>query len=183
MRQILALITALSFAGAIAAAQEKPTAEVGTSVGVTILTQSGQSSITHVGVPAGAGPIAPFSPMVYASFFATPEVLVEPQVSFSSTSSGGTTTTFFFFAAQVGYLFTPAQKGSPYVAVNGAFQTVSPGGGASSSNGPAVGGEVGYRFKVRNSVAVRVNGHYRRWFSDFKDMNEIGFALGLGAIF
>ncbi len=26
-------------------------------------------------------------------------------------------------------------------------------------------------------------GRYRRWFSDFKDINEIGFGLGLGAIF
>ena len=183
MRSIFAVIAALSVAGSTAAAQGKPSAEVGTSLGVTILTQSGANSVTHVGIPASAGPAATLSPMVYASIFASPSVIVEPQVSFSSTSTGGETFTLFLFAAQVGYLFTPSQSSSPYVAVSGAFQTVSPGGGTPSSNGPGFGGEVGYRFKVKSSVALRVDGRYRRWFSDFKDVNEIGFAFGLGAIF
>ncbi len=106
---------------------------------------------------------------------------VEPQVSFSSTSSGGSTETFFWFAGQVGYLFTPTAKGSGYVAANGAFQTASLSG--TSVSGPGFGGAVGYRVKVKPSLAIRLDGRYRRWFSDFKDMNEIGFSLGLGAIF
>ena len=93
------------------------------------------------------------------------------------------TVTIFLVAAQVGYLFTPSATGSPYVAVSGAYQTFSPGGGATSSNGPGFGGEVGYRFKLKSSLALRIDGRYRRWFSDFKDINEIGFGLGLGAIF
>lgn len=183
MRQILATLAAVSLVGSLATAQGRPSAEVGTSLGVTILTQSGANNVTHVGIPGGAGPLATLSPMVYASFFATPSVLVEPQISLSSTSSGGQTITTFLFAAQVGYLFTPSATGSPYVAVGGAYQTFSPGGGASSVNGPGFGGEVGYRFKVKSSLAIRVDGRYRRWFSDFKDVNEIGFGLGLGAIF
>jgi hypothetical protein len=183
MRRILATLTALSLVGTLATAQGKPSAEVGTSLGVTILSQSGADNVTHVGLPGGAGPLSTFSPIVYASIFATPSVLVEPQVSFSSTSSGGQTLTIFLVAAQVGYLFTPSATGSPYVAVSGAYQTFSPGGGATSSNGPGFGGEVGYRFKLKSSLALRIDGRYRRWFSDFKDINEIGFGLGLGAIF
>lgn len=185
MRQVLGIITGLSIVTTLATAQakEKANGEVGTSLGVTILTQTGANSLTHIGLPGNAGPLATLSPMVYATFFATPSVLVEPQVSFSSTSSGGQTITTFLFAAQVGYLFTPDAKGSPYAAVSGAFQTFSPGGGASSVSGPGFGGELGYRFKVKNSLAIRFDGRYRRWFSDFKDINEIGFGLGLGAIF
>jgi len=166
----------------LAAQVPKTTAEIGTSVGVTILSQSGFNTQTHIGVPGGVGPISVFSPMLYASFFASPSLMVEPQVSFSSTSSGGTTDTFFWFAGQVAYLFTPHQTGSPYLAVNGAFQTASE-TGSTSVSGPGFGGAVGYRFKVKSSLAIRLDGRYRRWFSDFADLNEIGFSLGLGAIF
>lgn len=151
-------------------------------MGVTIVSQSGANSITHVGVPGGIGPLATFSPVLYASFFATPSIMVEPQVSFSSTSSGGITDTFFWIAGQVAYLFAPRQAGSAYVGANVAYQTASE-TGSPSVNGPGFGGELGYRFKVKNSLAIRFNGRYRRWFSDFKDVNEIGFAMGLGATF
>jgi outer membrane protein with beta-barrel domain len=171
--------------GAVAAqaAQAKPTAEIGTSVGVTIVSQTGTPTDTHIGIPGGVGPLSTFSPLLYASFFASPSLMVEPQVSFSSTSGGGTTVTFFLIALQVAQLFTPNEKGSAYVAANGAFQTFSPGGTATSLTGPGVGGELGYRFKVKNSLAIRLNARYRRWFLDFKNVNEIGFGLGLGAIF
>ena len=164
------------------AAKSRTTTEIGTGVGVTILSQSGLNSITHIGAPGGAGPIAPFSPLLYASFFATPTVIVEPQASFSSTSSSGTTDTFIFIAGQVAYLFSPHQTGSAYLGANVAFQTLSE-TGATSVSGPGFGGELGYRFTVRNSLAIRLNGRYRRWFSDFKDLNEIGFGLGFGATF
>src|SRR2546426_4246993 len=161
----------------LAAQAPRTTAEIGTSVGVTILSQSGFNTQTHIGVPGGVGPISVFSPMLYASFFASPSVMVEPQVSFSSTSSGGTTDTFLWFAGQLGYLFTPNAPGSPYLAVNGAYQRFSE-TGAGSVNGPGIGGAVGYRVKVKNSVAIRVDGRYRRWFSDFADLNEIGVSPG-----
>ncbi|HEV2751594.1 MAG TPA: hypothetical protein VGV12_13815 [Gemmatimonadales bacterium] len=108
--------------------------------------------------------------------------MVEPQLSFSSTSSSGTTDTFFWVAGQVAYLFSPRQTGSLYLGGNIAFQSASETGSPSVS-GPGFGGELGYRFKVKNSLAIRLNGRYRRWFSDFKDLNEIGFGLGLGATF
>src|SRR5438094_138296 len=105
--------------GAAGAQGAKTNTEVGTSVGVTILSVSGGGgSVTHVGIPA-----------------------------------------------------------------DGAFQSVSLSGGGGSVSGPGLGGALGYRFKVRNNLAIRLDGRYRRWFSDFKDLNEIGFGLGLGATF
>src|SRR5690348_1905784 len=44
------------------AAQSRATTEVGTGVGVTILSRSGFNSITHIGAPGGAGPVAPLLP-------------------------------------------------------------------------------------------------------------------------
>jgi hypothetical protein len=61
-----------------------------------------------------------------------------------------------------------------------AFQTISDG---SSASGEAFGGAVGYRIKVKNSLAIRFDGRYRRWFGDFKDLNEIGIGVGVGAMF
>ena len=185
MRAALRLLTALGVltiggTGA-AAAQAKTSAEVGTSVGVTILSVSGGGgSITHVGIP-GDGLQA--SPTIYATLFASPSVMVEPQVAFTLLSSGGTTLTSVGLALQVGYLFTPAQSGSAYFAANAAFQTLSVSGGGGSVSGPGIGGAVGYRFKVKNNLAIRADARYRRWFSDYSDLNEIGFGLGLGATF
>ena len=163
----------------LVAQAKQPGAEVGTSIGVTILSAGG-NSLTHVGIP-GNGIQA--SPTVYATFFASPSLLVEPQAAFSLLSGGGTTLTSLGVALQVGYLFTPAAPGSGYLAANGAFQTTSFSGGGGSASGPGLGAALGYRFKVRNNLAIRLDARYRRWFSDFADLNEIGFGLGLGAIF
>lgn len=161
-----------------ATAQEPPVVEIGTSVGVTVLQASGSDTETHVGIPGGIGPLSIFSPAMYATIFATPSVMVEPQISVSSTSGSGSTVTFLTFVGQVGYLFKGGETGSPYVLVGGAFQRASGGG---SVSGPAVGGEVGYRFTVK-SLGIRVNGRYRRWFSDFAGVNEIGLGVALGAV-
>ena len=175
---------ALFLAGAVAAQGKpsaKPSPEVGTMAGVTIVSQSGFSTTTHFGIPGGIGPVSTFSPMLYATFFASPSVMVEPQVAFSTTSGGGESATFFTFIGQIGYLFNPNASGSAYVAANGAFETANAGAGTVS--GPGFGAALGYRFKVKSSLAMRLDGRYRRWFSDFKDVNEIGFSLGLGALF
>lgn len=176
MRRLTSLLTVLSLVGSLAAAQNKPSAEVGTMVGVTVLSVSG-TSVTHIGIP-GDGIQA--SPILYGTFFVTPSVMLEPQVSFTYISSSGSHLTSLGIAAQLGYLFSPANSGSPYVAANFAFQSLSDG---SSFSGPGVGAAVGYRFKVKNSLAIRFDARFRRWFSDFKDLNEIGFGLGFGATF
>src|SRR5437867_12113693 len=180
--RIFSSVSVLALCGAhTTMAQAKASAEIGTLVGVTVLSASGGGgTLTHVGIP-GDGVQA--SPTIYATFFASPAVMIEPQAAFSLLSSGGSTLTSFGVALQAGYLFTPSQPGSAYVAANGTFQTVSLSGGGGSVSGPGLGGALGYRFKVKNNVAIRLDGRYRRWFSDYSDLNEIGFGLGLGATF
>ena len=174
----LVLICAAHLVPERVCAQDAPRAEIGTSVGVTILSAFGEST-THIGIPGGIGPVSTFSPMLYATIFASPSVFVEPQMSISMTSGGGQTLTSTAIAGQVGYLFSTNTQASPYVAVGGAFYRL---GNGSSASGPGLGGEIGYRFTVRSNLAIRMNGRYRRWFSDFSELNEFGFGLGLGAV-
>lgn len=175
--QRVSLVTAmLSLAGSVAVAQGTPKAEVGTLVGVTILRQSG-ASFTRIGIP-GDGIQA--APTLYATIFMTPSVMVEPQLAFTYTSFGTSHATVLAAAGQLGYLFSPAASESPYVAANVAFEWVS---GVGSGGGPAAGVAAGYRFTFKSHLAIRFDARYRRWFGDFRDLNEIGFGFGLGATF
>jgi len=176
MRIITAFLTLTCFAAAASPAQVKQSVEIGTSLGVTIYSRAGNSA-TLIGVPAGVGPAA--QPSIYATFFATPSIMIEPQVSFSHISGSGSSATMFDLGAQLGYLVTPAERSSPYVAANAAYQTISD---FSSIHGFGVGGALGYRARVGRGLAVRVEARYRHWMGDFEGLNEIGFGIGLGGI-
>jgi hypothetical protein len=180
--RLLGFVGCLSqLCGSTLTAQAKtPSTEVGTSLGLTILSAPGTRGVTQFGLP-GEGIQA--SPTLYATFFTSPSVMIEPQIAFSLLAGSGNTVTSLGLAVQVGYLFSPAQSGSAYLAANAAFQTVNLSSGFGSASGPGFGAALGYRFKVRNNVAIRVDGRYRRWFSDYQDLNEIGLGLGLGALF
>lgn len=150
--------------------------EVGTLVGITTLSRSG-TSITYIGIP-GDGIQA--LPTLYATFLTNRSVLLEPQFVFTRISSGGSAITSIGFAWRLGYMATPNSRGSAYVAADVAFQSVSD--GQRSISGPGGGGAIGYRFKIKNSLALRVDARYRRWFSDFEGLNEFGIGVGLGAL-
>lgn len=161
-------------------AQHKPSAEIGTSLGVTVLSQSG-TTLTTIGVPVPQGPTPVFGQAaMYATIFATPSLMVEPQVSFAHVTDGNSSITVIGVAGQTGYLFTPARPASPYVAANVGFQHL--GGDVGSGTGVGIGGAVGYRLRVGAGFAVRFEARYRRWLGDFDGLNEFGFGIGLGGI-
>lgn len=181
MRTVASLLALIWFAASAAEAQEKQqSVEIGTSLGVTILSASG-NTITTVGIPVDAGPLPLFArPSVYVTIFATQSLMIEPQLAFAKVSgSGGADFTLVFVGAQFGYLFKPDQRNSPYFGANAAFQSVSAGGSAS---GVGVGGALGYRFRVGTGFALRLEGHYRRWLMDYDGVNEIGFGIGFGGV-
>jgi hypothetical protein len=179
MRRVAALLFATCAAANAANAQaQNPSAEIGTSLGVTILSQSG-TSLTHLGVPVGSGPLV--QPSLYATIFTSPSVMFEPQVSVLSVSTQGRTTTAFDLGVQLGYLATPAARNSGYVAANAAWQTFSTGGGYSQT-GLGLGGAVGYRMRVGAGFAVRLEARYRRWLGGFSGLSEFGIGMGLGGI-
>ena len=94
-----------------AVGQASPRLEIGTSGGVTILGASGSRTVTNFGIPVGVGPL--FSPMMYATVFATPSIMVEPQIAFSRTSAGSESYTSLTLASQVGYCTKSSEGGSP----------------------------------------------------------------------
>ena len=169
-----------------AVGQASPRLEIGTAGGVTIRGASGSRTVTNFGIPVGVGP--EFSPMMYATLFTTPSIMVEPQIAFSRTSAGTGSYTSLTLAGQVGYCTKSSEGGSPYVAIGGALQWSkatydSPGfSGSASTSGPAIGGEAGYRFVVKSALGVRVNARYRRWFSDYSSLNEFNLSVALGAV-
>ncbi|HEV2751824.1 MAG TPA: outer membrane beta-barrel protein [Gemmatimonadales bacterium] len=178
MRITAAFLVLTCFAVATSAAQATQSeVEIGTSLGVTTYSRSGSSSVTVIGVPAGVGPAA--QPSIYATFFVTPSVMIEPQLSFAHLSGSGSSTTMVDLGAQLGYLVTPSERSSPYVAANVAWQTISD---VSSFHGVGVGGALGYRARIGRGFAVRFEARYRHWMGDFDGLNEIGFGIGLGGI-
>ncbi len=175
MTKVLRALAILIIAPSLAVAQQRPIVEIGTRLGATIENASG-STITEFGVP-GAGILA--QPTIYAMFFATPEVFVEPDIAFNLITGGGSTLTTFGAAANLGYLIPSTTDAAPYIAANVGLQAVS--GGGSSHTEAAVGGRVGYRFVVQSSFAVRLEAGYRRWLGS-SHINEITIGIGLGAI-
>ena len=178
MRTLAALLSCTLLGTTIAPAQTKPGVEIGTTLGVTILSRFGTST-TYIGIPVGLGPAA--QPSIYATIFASHSVTIEPQVGFARVSSNGATRTFVDVAAQLGYWFTPGQKESAYLAASLAYQDVSSSSSIATTEA-GLGGEIGYRIRVGTGFAIRFTARYRRWLSDFGDFNEFGVAMGLGGL-
>jgi hypothetical protein len=102
--------------------------------------------------------------------------MIEPQLAFvyETASSSGLLNAAF----QVGYVFSPVTPGSLYVAAH--LQTANAFGNGGDTEF-AAGASVGYRSVIKDVLAVRLEGRYRRWFNDFLDLNEIAFIVGFGA--
>lgn len=164
-----------------AAAQEKKqSVEIGTSLGVTIVSHSGES-FTAFGIPVGQGPAPVFGQgSIYTTFFVSPSVMVEPQVTLTHLSGSGTSITVLGLNAQTGYLFSPLTRNSGYFAASVGVQHF--GGDIGDETGFGFGGSMGYRVRVGTGFAIRFEARYRHWVGDFDGINEIGLSMGLGGI-
>ncbi len=180
--RVLATFIGLTLAlAAGATAQERPRFEIGTALGVTItVPDGGGDNITSFGIPGGATVFTP--PPIYVSIFATPNVMIEPQISFLTVSGSGESETFFSGVAQLGYLFTPERSGSPYVAAHAGVLSFSNG---SSESNVGIGGGVGYRVAVGTGLAVRFEGRVRKWTDESSwpgRATEWMILLGIGGV-
>jgi hypothetical protein len=154
--------------------------EIGTNAGLTIMTGGGATS-TAFGVPgAGVGGIA----NLYASFFSPKPMFFEPSAGLNVAHATGVTVTNLGLAGTVGYLLKKSAtiKGA-YVAGDGALDYLHAGGGSATDF--ALGGKVGYRCPIGTSLAVRVEGGFRKWLHSsgaFGTRSEITIGLGLGVV-
>jgi hypothetical protein len=155
--------------------------EIGTMLGVSFFEDDAASpsqSTTQIGMPGGYGVFG--APTVYATLFVAPSVFLEPQLSLAWVSAGGSKETTAGLGADVGYLVEPKANGSAFIAGNAAFESTNTGG--AHKQGGGLGLEVGYRARVATAFALRVGALYRRWYGDFKQVNELGIGVGFGAV-
>ncbi len=185
MRTTTLIGVGLLFVVAPALAQERPKAEIGTGLGLTVLAPDGGDAIVLFGIPgAGTASIpALVAPVLYVTFFTSPQVMVEPQFHVSVINSGGETAYSTAVMGQVGYLFAPERTGSAYLAGHGGVAALDLGGFSSTEVSGAAGFALGYRVALRSGPAVRVEARYRRWFGDaFDQLNDIALVFGIGAV-
>lgn len=156
--------------------QQKPSVELGGQIlGVTTLLESGER-LTVIGLP-GAGLTG--QSMLYASFFPSEALIVEPEFSFWSLSSDGETLSVLSLTGQLAYLFNGAARSSPYVSGHASVLRLSGDGDSDSTTGAGAG--LGFRGIVRQYFSFRIEGRYRRWFDS--DTNELSLLLTFGGIF
>lgn len=171
MRTTIIVLTALAVASPAMAQTTK--LEIGTHVGATVGFGSGSASWS-AGVPAPGTSIPLAWPAMYATVFATPHLMVEPQVGFGWNDDLGEAT--FTGVLGLGWLASPTTAASPYFGVNGGWTTWY--GEAKSG---LVGGQIGIRTLVKQVLSVRLEGRYRRWLCSGCEFNEASLTIGLGA--
>lgn len=173
MRAVSAIILLASLSGTYLHAQ-RPKVDVGIHAGATILIPSGGDTEYVLGLPGGGSVLGLFPP-VYATIFAGPNLMIEPQVAFAylSFSDGG----LLNAALQLGYLMQPAGRGSLYLAAH-LLSANSFGDGSGTEF--AAGGSLGYRLVVKDVVGLRYEARYRRWFD--ADLNELALLVGFGVV-
>ncbi len=176
MRTLVMLLAASLFVASDALAQGNGQVEIGTALGMTLeLPDEGDTEVA-VGLP-GAGTLIGL-PSMYATFFASPAVMVEPQLYFLWNSAAEEA--ILSGILQFGYLFSSDSESSPYVGLNGGGFFFTEEG---ASNSGTLGACVGYRTQFASAAAFRVEVVFRRWLAESYKLNELSLRLGLGAVF
>lgn len=173
MSSITRFLSAALAVPTLAFAQAKPVVEIGTDLGLTMLTSDGET-YTLLNIP-GQGILG--APTIRATFFAGRSLTVEPQLALTWLSGDGGTQTRVGLGGQIGYLFNGSTAKSLYLAGSLAWLSSSD---EITDTDFGFGGKLGVRVPCGSSVGVRFEGGYRRWFDH--EINEITLGVGVGAI-
>jgi hypothetical protein len=180
MRLALAATAVIMLAPGALSAQEAEDrkAEVGVGmVGLSVYS-TGSETVTVVGAPHATF----FAPAtIYASFFVSRRLALEPQAGVIFLSQNGGSYHLATFAGQVDYFFKDRQRSSPYVFGRGSLTTI--GGDEESDTSSSLGGGLGYRFPVGGRALLRVEGRFdHRFEQEFEssvNTFSLSFSLGL----
>ncbi len=175
MSALARAVVLIALVPTLATAQGRPVVEIGTRLGVTVESAHG-ATLTHVGAP-GSGIVG--QPTIYASFFATPNMFVEPEIAFNVVTGLGQTATSIGGLLSLGYLSSWDARSAPFIAGTFGVERMSEGG--YSHTEATVGGRIGVRLLASQAFAVRIEGGYRRWLGSSNE-NEITFGIGLGGV-
>ena len=172
-----ALLLILLLGSARADAQALPKVEIGTQAGLSILRSDGDN-LTTVSIPGGgfAGMSA-----VYATFFPSSNVALEPRLSFNRVSDGDFSLTVAGLDARLKVLVNGALEDSFYL--YGAGSVLRTSSDDDSESDFAAGAGIGFRKLATDHLAVNFEGGYRRWFIDGDEsLNEFTLSVGVGAV-
>ena len=177
MRVALAALAAITLAPGALHAEDAGNrkAEIGVGiVGVSVYTQEGET-ITTLGIPNGTF----FTPAaVYASFFVSPRLALEPQLGLVYFSGGDSSIHIATFAGQVDYFFKGKERPSPYVFGRGSLLTA--GGEDESDTSWSAGGGLGYRIPLGGRALLRFEGRYDHRFAQEFDSGADIFSVTVG---
>lgn len=181
---VLALMLALAIPIATQA-QSTPAVEIGTQIGFSILRPATDNaeSVFIIGIPGGQGNFLANSSL-YAAFFPSESLVVEPEISLIRFSSDGDSFMLLGLTAGLKHLFAGTDVPSPFVGAEAGLLLESESDFDSNTDW-VVGGSAGYRVPVRGALSVIFEGRYRRWLAGQEfatDLNEFTFGIGLGAI-
>ncbi len=176
-RSLVVLFLGAAFIGTSSLAQAQPRAEIGASL-VSATVDLDEDGVSTIGVPSGGFGLV--NPGVFASFFLTNHVAIEPQLGFIWVSNDGDSEHILNFAGQVDYFIRGTREASPYVFGSAGVVNISDSDYTPKSYG--FGG--GYRIPVGDRLTFRVDGRYTRFTSEFGDDDDmLAFTLSIGGIF
>lgn len=172
-----ALLTACALValnGSPAIAADRPI-ELGTSL-TTAAIGVGDNSGGVVGVPTSSFGLV--GPGVFATFFPSARIGIEPQLGLIYVRQRGESVHFVSLAGQVDYFFRGIEQRSPYVFGGAGLTDVS----ASETTPKSVTVGIGYRIPIGN-LSLRVDGRLAHVTSRGDDSNSLVFGLSIGGLF
>jgi hypothetical protein len=174
IRVAAATVMVLVVTAAPARAQATP-AKVELGVSLANLTIGlGDNDFTTFGVPSSFFGL--FSPGVYASIFATPNISIDPRVGLMVISGGGDTEHLLNLGAQVNYFTRGTAASSPFL-----FGDVGLLNASDEDSITTFGGGAGYRWLLGDRLALRGDARFTH-YSDGGG-NSISVTLSLGGLF
>jgi hypothetical protein len=132
------------------------------------------TNYTALSLPSAVG--IDFQPGVYAAFFVTPHVAVEPQMSLVWQHGGGMSSHALNLAGQADYFLGGSNRSSPFVL--GAVGLVDYGGNRTPKT---VAGGVGYRWRLGDRLTVRTDGRFTH--VTLGGGTAFTFSLSIGGLF
>jgi hypothetical protein len=167
----IAAVAILVASASVARAQDR--AEVGVSLASAVI-GLGDNDFKSFGVPAGGFGV--FSPGLYATFFLTPKIAVEPQVGLNVISSGGSTETIANLGAQVDYFLKGTDVSSLYVFGGAGVISIT-----DADSTTTLAGGAGYRIRAGERLTMRADGRLTH-YSDGGG-NVLSFNVSIGGLF
>jgi hypothetical protein len=172
-----AIAASLMAAVAPASAQSSKGVELGASLMnlSVVKPDGGRSTQTLFGMPSGMLGIS--GPGVYATFFVSQHIGIEPQAALWFRSVGANSSHVVNIAGQLDYFTAGHAESSPFIFASVGVIDFSD----APTNPKTVGAGLGYRKRMGGRLCIRVDGRYNHLTDDGGNM--FAFNVSIGGLF